>query len=144
MVKNTFKSRLGLLSLALVVIGAAIVSCSDTHSQTFTTYSPVQVSTFLKQDTSAVILDVRTQEEYASESGHLRNSRLIPVQELESRIKELDAVKKKTIITYCRSGHRSKQASEILAKTGFKVINMDGGIIAWNANGLPTEKGIGK
>ncbi|MCZ7400441.1 MAG: rhodanese-like domain-containing protein [Candidatus Methanoperedens sp.] len=75
-----------------------------------------------------LILDVRTQEEY--DAGHIRNSTLIPVQVLDKRWNELPRDKK--ILVYCRSGHRSLQASEILVNNGFKEIyNMKGGIMEW-------------
>lgn len=142
--KNILRfSQLRLLLVA-ATLGIALASCSDGNAQGYQTYSAKDVNTFLKQDTSAVVLDVRTPEEYSSETGHLKNAKLIPVQELESRIGELAASKKKTIVTYCHSGRRSKQASEILSKNGYKVVNMDGGITAWNEAGLPTEKGATK
>ncbi|MBS1904433.1 MAG: rhodanese-like domain-containing protein [Bacteroidetes bacterium] len=136
-------TRLRLL-VVFATLGVAVASCSDGAAQSYKTYTPAEVTTFLKQDTTAVVLDVRTPEEYASETGHLKNAKLIPVQQLEDRIGELASVKNKTVVAYCRSGHRSKQASEILSKKGFKIINMDGGITAWNAAGLPTEQGAAK
>lgn len=142
MMNNPFQfARLRVL-LAIFTVGIAVASCSDGAAQGYQSYSPKDVGTFLMQDTSAVILDVRTPEEFSSETGHLKNAKLIPVQELESRLTELAPFKGKTIVTYCRTGHRSAQASTILSKNGFKVVNMDGGITAWNAEGLPTEKGV--
>ena len=77
-----------------------------------------------------IILDVRTEEEY--NSSHLFNSTLISLNELESRISELEAFKNTEIIVYCRTGVRSQQASEILVNNGFtKVYNMLGGITVW-------------
>ena len=77
-----------------------------------------------------VILDVRTPCEF--EKGHLYNAILIPHDELEVRISELEEYKNSDIIVYCKSGGRSQQASEILMACGFtNVYNMLGGIIAW-------------
>jgi len=74
------------------------------------------------------ILDVRTQEEY--DAGHIKGSTLIPVQELDKRLNEIP--KDRKILVYCRTGHRSTQASEILVNNGFKeVYNMKGGIEEW-------------
>jgi rhodanese-related sulfurtransferase len=134
-------SRLRLLLIA-VTLGVAVASCSDGAAQGYQTYSAKDVNTFLMQDTSAIVLDVRTPEEYSSETGHLKNAKLIPVQELESRLAELASSKSKTIVAYCRTGHRSAAASQILTKNGFKVVNMEGGITAWNDAGLPTVKGV--
>ncbi len=77
-----------------------------------------------------VILDVRYQCEY--DMGHLYDAVLIPYDELETRIGELEGHKNHEIIVYCRSGYRSQIACEILANHGFtKVYNMLGGILAW-------------
>jgi len=81
-----------------------------------------------------VVLDVRTQSEY--DSGHIRGAVWIPVTELEARIGELAVHKNQEIIVYCGSGARSVTASEILQSHDFtKVINMVGGISAWQSAG---------
>ena len=75
-----------------------------------------------------VVLDVRTAEEY--QGGHIPNATLIPLQELENRMKELDP--SATYLVVCRSGNRSAQASEILTANSFKSIyNMTGGMNTW-------------
>lgn len=75
-----------------------------------------------------VVLDVRTAEEY--QGGHIPNATLIPLQELENRMKELDP--SATYLVVCRSGNRSAQASEILTTNSFKSIyNMTGGMNTW-------------
>ena len=86
------------------------------------------------------ILDVRTPEEYAA--GHINGSTLlavqdIPAQELDNRLKEIP--KDRKILVYCRTGHRSTQASKILVENGFaEVYNMQGGITEWNKAGYET------
>lgn len=88
------------------------------------------------------ILDVRTQEEYAS--GHINGSTLlavqdIPKQELTEKLKEIP--KNRKILVYCRSGRRSAEASGILAENGFaQVYNMQGGITEWMNSGYEVEK----
>jgi len=66
----------------------------------------------------AVILDVRTKGEY--QSGHLRNSINIPVDNLPQNIKKLD--KDKPIITCCASGARSAYARRLLKSEGFEQV----------------------
>ncbi|WP_457916701.1 rhodanese-like domain-containing protein [Candidatus Lokiarchaeum ossiferum] len=84
-----------------------------------------------------IVLDVRTQSEY--DSGHLNNSILIPLDELENRLDELEEYKDTEIIVHCRSGSRSQSASEVLVANEFsKIYNMVGGISAWNSAGYPT------
>lgn len=98
--------------------------------------TPREASAMLSRDTSIVVLDVRTPEEYRSETGHLPNALLMPIQELESRSNELENVKGKSILVYCRSGHRSLRAVEILSKRGYKTINLGGGILQWQRDSL--------
>lgn len=86
------------------------------------------------------LLDVRTQEEHEGELGHLPNSLLIPVQELANRMKELEVFRGKTILAYCRTGNRSGKAAGFLAQHGFTAINMDGGMVQWNKQGLPVAR----
>ena len=84
-----------------------------------------------------IILDVRDKIEY--DSGHLNNSILIPVGELENRLNEIEQYNNTEIIVHCRSGSRSASASEILSSNGFsEVYNMLGGINAWINAGYPT------
>ncbi len=83
------------------------------------------------------IMDVRTQEEY--DAGHIKGSTLIPVQELDKALNKIPRDKK--ILVYCRTGHRSVQASEILVNNGFtQVYNMKGGIVEWANSGYEQVK----
>lgn len=91
-------------------------------------------------DTTLLLLDVRTAQEHAAQ--RIMESPLIPVQELESRIQELDRFKDKKIVVYCRSGNRSGIATEILRGQGFDAYNMSGGMLRWNEERLPTINGV--
>ncbi len=79
--------------------------------------------------TNLVLLDVREPDEHAAR--HIPNSMLIPLGSLAQRVGELDGLKDKEIVVYCRSGRRSEKACEFLLKQNFKVKNLDGGILAW-------------
>jgi len=74
-----------------------------------------------------ILLDVRTEGEYNAE--YIPGAINIPLSDLENRIDELDS--SKVIIVYCKTGSRSRTASETLAQRGFIVYNMEGGINAW-------------
>jgi rhodanese-related sulfurtransferase len=81
-------------------------------------------------------LDVRTLAEY--KEFHIKGAYLIPLNELEDRLDELP--KDKPILVYCRTGHRSAIASDILVKNGFsQVYNMKGGIYEWIKHGYEIE-----
>lgn len=83
--------------------------------------------TLIENDDNLTILDVRTIQEY--KGGHLRDAKLIPVQELTKNLSLLKDDKSKKILVYCRSGSRSVTASRILKEKGFTPINIKGGII---------------
>ena len=76
-----------------------------------------------------IILDTREQEEF--DDGHIPNAILIPYTEIEERSEEMLPDKDARILVYCRSGRRSKIASESLAKLGYTDVKEFGGIIDW-------------
>lgn len=83
-----------------------------------------------------LLLDVRTAEEFNGTApdkfGRLKNAINIPVQQLQTRIKELDTYKDREIIVYCSHSHRSPQASYLLTQKGFKkVTNLQHGMHIW-------------
>jgi phage shock protein E len=80
-------------------------------------FKDVQQTVDLIRD-GATVIDVRTQEEYAE--GHLADAELIPHIEIESRLSQLENLKDKTIILYCRSGRRSNWSATFLQEAGFK------------------------
>tara|TARA_Y100000591_G_scaffold273553_1_gene249516 strand:- start:39 stop:416 length:378 start_codon:yes stop_codon:yes gene_type:complete len=82
-------------------------------------------------DKNTIVLDVRTEEEYFGPLGHIENAILIPIQELQSRLDELNQFKNETIYVVCRSGQRSNVGKDILNANNFRAVNVDGGMISW-------------
>ena len=76
-----------------------------------------------------VIIDARTEEEFAE--GHIKNAILIPEYEVAERAEKELPDKDALILVYCRSGRRSKIASEELVKLGYTNVYEFGGIIDW-------------
>ena len=76
-----------------------------------------------------IILDVRTQEEY--DEKHIPGAILIPHTEIEAQAAQKLPNKDQLILVYCRSGNRSKTASEALEKLGYTYIREFGGINTW-------------
>ena len=76
-----------------------------------------------------IILDTREQEEF--DEGHIPGAILIPYTEIENKAIEMIPDKDKLILVYCRSGRRSKIASEELVKLGYTNIVEFGGILDW-------------
>lgn len=83
-----------------------------------------QIAEFIKK--GAVIIDVRTYEEFAG--GHIKNSKNIPLQIIQSKINEIKKLNK-PVIACCRSGMRSAQATSILKQHGIECMNGGG----WNS-----------
>jgi rhodanese-related sulfurtransferase len=106
-------------------------------SVVFTNISPAELCKTVATRPNVILLDVRTPDEFLGKArknfGRLKNAINIPVQELESRLAELNDAKNKEIIVYCSHSHRSPRASHILTENGFtNVKNMTGGMSVWN------------
>ena len=88
-----------------------------------------------------VILDVREEDEYSGELGHIRSSRLVPLRALAQKAAELEDLKHREIVVVCRAGVRSSTAAAILTALGFdQVSNLKGGMLEWGEAGLPVER----
>jgi glyoxylase-like metal-dependent hydrolase (beta-lactamase superfamily II)/rhodanese-related sulfurtransferase len=86
------------------------------------------------------ILDVREPDEFSGPLGHIRGAVLIPLGELSERAGELDRAQ--PVVTVCRAGGRSAQATVILREAGFThLANLNGGMLRWRAEGHPVEGG---
>jgi rhodanese-related sulfurtransferase len=88
----------------------------------------------MNDDSTLVILDVRTPAELTGPLGKIDNVINIPIQELQSRIGELDKYKDKKIAVICRSGNRSNSGTKILRSAGFNAKNVLGGMLEFNRN----------
>ncbi|SFE08865.1 Rhodanese-related sulfurtransferase [Paenibacillus catalpae] len=91
---------------------------------------PFEVKERLKRSEKFTILDVREQDEW--ESGHIPQAKHIPLGQLESRLNELDPNQETVVV--CRSGGRSYVACEFLSAMNYNVINMPGGMTAWQGD----------
>ncbi len=99
-------------------------------------YENVAVNEFdaLLTTSGAVLLDVRTAEEFAQ--GHLSGAINIDVKGADFLVKVKQAIPAdKTVAVYCRSGRRSANAASLMAAQGYKVVNLTGGIEAWKKAG---------
>ncbi len=136
------KFRIILLSVMIMAIFSGCISDTKPHGKNQYTDISVQQGKGMIDTGEVFILDVRTQEEFAS--GHINGSTLlavqdIPKQELAEKLKEIP--KDRKILVYCRSGRRSAQASGILTENGFaQVYNMQGGITEWMNAGYEFDK----
>ena len=110
------------------------------NPEDYTIVSPQAALERIRTDKNIVLLDVRSREEYNDELGHLENSILIPINELEDRVGELARYKDKTVIAYCSHGIRSARAAKFLTKKGFSVLSLMGGLTKWNREHYPVVR----
>lgn len=100
--------------------------------------STLQATQLINQG-KALFVDVRDPAEFAL--GHVRDAKNLPLKELPQRIGELDKFKGKTIVVVCQAGQQSTAAASRLKKAGFnEVYSLNGGLAAWQAQGLPVAK----
>lgn len=100
--------------------------------------SSIEATLLINRD-DAVVIDVRAIGEF--EQGHIPNARNFPLSDLERRLPELEKFKNKSIIVYCASGVRSKNAITQMQKAGFeKLFNLRGGMFEWEKAGQPVSK----
>jgi len=86
------------------------------------------------------IVDVREPDEFNGALGHVPGAELIPLGKLVQNLEGLS--KAKPVVTVCRSGARSAQATVLLGKAGFgKVANLSGGMLRWRAQRFAVEGG---
>ncbi len=121
----------------LLVVAAVVAGCAsggDLPPQ----ISPREAQSRLQNDEDAILLDVRTVEEWAND-GRSPAAVLIPLDELQARAPaELDP--EATIMVICRSGNRSRTAADLLRQMGYRhVTEVEGGMRNWVAQGLPLE-----
>jgi rhodanese-related sulfurtransferase len=101
--------------------------------------SPQQAAELLRED-GAQLVDVR--EPYEHEAGRIAGSLHIELQRLAGEAGTLD--RDRPILFYCRSGSRSAMAADAFAASGYDARNLDGGLEAWVAAGLPIEPDGGR
>ncbi len=84
------------------------------------------------------LIDVREPPEFNGALGHINGARLVPLGTLAANLAPFD--RERPVVTVCRAGGRSAQATQVLQKAGFtKVANLAGGMLQWHAQGLPVE-----
>ena len=144
------KNLMLLVLLVSLVIGVVLTGgCAgsetvtpETSTQIIEDVTPQEAFTLTqgnKDNPDFIIIDVRTPEEFAD--GYIENAINIDYysETFRDELNRLD--KSQTYLIYCRSGNRSGKALNIMAELNFReVYNMLGGIVAWEAEGLPTTK----
>ena len=86
------------------------------------------------------VVPIDTRDEAAFKRAHLPRAVNMPIDGIESRLAELHMLQGQPVL-YCRSGDKTKELAEKLAEQGMPVAFLEGGMLAWEADGLPIERG---
>jgi rhodanese-related sulfurtransferase len=125
--RKIVKKLIPILFSALMLGGCAVISNDQTN--TYRQITMDEAVNMMAQETGYIILDVRRPDEFAA--GHIPNAINVPNETIDTaEIPELPD-KDQLIMVYCRSGRRSKEASEKLVKLGYTNIVEFGGILDW-------------
>ena len=129
----------------LPFMACALLMCQGCFAQKaqdgFKSITMEEAGKFMREEKDFILLDVRTKAEY--DGGHIPGAVLLPNEEIQAggnpgaAVTSLLPDKDRTILVYCRSGNRSKQASAKLAEAGYSRIIEIGGINSWTG---PVEK----
>ena len=122
----------GLIIMLLISLSLFGMTACDGENNKTSTYEQItaeQAKTIMDTEKDYVIIDARTEEEFAE--GHVENAILIPKYEIKDRAEKELPDKEQLILVYCRSGRRSKIASEELVELGYTNVKEFGGIIDW-------------
>lgn len=128
-----------LLHLVTIAALAFVTLSTSACGQTVKSVNVEEAKAMIDKNAKIVVLDVRTPGEW--NGGHLKNAKHADIQssDFEQKIASID--KNATVVVYCAVGGRSSRAASMMVQKGYKnVINMAGGINAWNAAGYPTTK----
>ncbi|MBE6732574.1 MAG: rhodanese-like domain-containing protein [Ruminococcaceae bacterium] len=122
------KGLIIMLIISLSLFG--LTACQDGgNNATYEQITPQQAKEIMDTEQDYIIIDARTEEEFVE--GHIENAILIPEYEIKGRAEKELPDKDALILVYCRSGRRSKIASEELVNLGYTNVKEFGGIIDW-------------
>ena len=120
------------ICLAVLLCLTGFAGCVQEEKNMENTYQQItaqEAKTIMDTEKDYIIIDARTDEEFAE--GHIADAILIPEYEIAARAEKELPDKDVLILVYCRSGRRSKIASEELVKLGYANVKEFGGIIDW-------------
>ena len=114
------------LALFILILSS---SCIFSKGEGYKRISMDEAKTLMEKEEGYILLDVRTKGEY--ESGYILGAINIPLSDIDEKIISSLPDKSQMILVYCRSGNRSREASDKLSKLGYSNVLEIGGINAW-------------
>ncbi len=131
--------RNNLLLIVVAVVSGAMLIWPLLRRTTGGPWVDASMATQLINREDALVVDVRDPGEYGA--GHILGAKNWPLDRLDERGGEAARRKDKPVIVYCDTGERAPKAAAALRKLGFtRVVNLSGGLPAWQQAGLPVEK----
>jgi len=118
-----------MLLISLSLFGLTACQGDSDNTPTYEQITAKEAKTIMDTEQDYIIIDARTEEEFAE--GHIEDAILIPEYEIKDRAEKELPDKDALILVYCRSGRRSKIASEELVNLGYTNVKEFGGIIDW-------------
>ena len=126
------------LLAALFAFSIVCFACSSKGGDKYQSLTTDDFEALLNKQ-EVQLVDVRTGVEFSEK--HIPGAMNINIMD-DSFALHADSLLQKSIpvAVYCRSGKRSRKAAEVLSKKGFKVYNLDKGILSWEELGKPLEQ----
>ena len=121
--------KLIFLLLAVMMLTACGQDKENDQGAVYVNITAEEAKQIMDNEEGYIILDVRTQEEY--DQGHIPGAIVISHEEIAEKAEDVLTDKDQLILIYCRSGRRSKIATEALVELGYTNIKEFGGIIDW-------------
>ncbi len=125
---RNFKGMIIMLLISISLFGLTACQGAENNA-TYEQITAKEAKEIMETEQEYIIIDARTEEEFAE--GHIENAILIPEYEIANRAEKELPDKSALILVYCRSGRRSKIASQELVNLGYSNVKEFGGIINW-------------
>ena len=131
--------RNNLLLIVVAVVSGAMLIWPLLRRTTGGPWVDASMATQLINREDALVVDVRDPGEYGA--GHILGAKNWPLDHIDERGGDAAKRKDNPLIVYCDTGDRTPKAAAALRKLGFtRVVNLSGGLSAWQQAGLPVEK----
>ena len=124
--------------LLILQIAAAVMLLSGCGSASYTQISQDEAMKMMQEQSDYLIVDVRRPDEFAE--GHIAGAVNVPNETIEDEAPDALPDKEQTLLVYCRSGNRSKEASQKLADMGYTNVYEFGGINTWKGEIVTGEE----
>ena len=119
----------------LITFVLILISCSKSEksnkNNNSTTITAQELKELYDLNNNIKIIDVRSEQEFYGNVGHIQGSDLIPLQTIAKAIQDLKQVDDDVYVV-CLSGKRSSVAAKVLRSNGINALNLEGGMLAWN------------